>query len=82
MARQGIASSLQGSNALVLADFTLSADLDAEILALLSDPQTSGGLLASVPAHQADSCLTALRVQQIEAAMIGEIVPSSTRRIS
>ena len=82
MARQGIASSLQASSALVLADFTLSADLDAEILALLSDPQTSGGLLASVPAHQADSCLTALRVQQIEAAMIGEIVPSSTRRIS
>ena len=82
MARQGIASSLQASNALVLADFTLSADLDAEILALLSDPQTSGGLLASVPAHQADSCLTALRAQQIEAAMIGEIVPSSTRRIS
>ena len=82
MARQGIASSLQASNALVLADFTLSADLDAEILALLSDPQTSGGLLASVPAHQADSCLTALRAQQIKAAMIGEIVPLSTRRIS
>ena len=82
MAKQGIASSLQASNALVLADFTLATDLDAEILALLSDPQTSGGLLASVPAHQADSCLTALRAQQIEAAMIGEIVPSSTRRIS
>lgn len=82
MAKQGITSSLQASNALVLADFTLATDLDAEILALLSDPQTSGGLLASVPAHQADSCLTALRGQQIEAAMIGEIVPSSTRRIS
>ena len=82
MAKQGITSSLHASNALVLADFTLATDLDAEILALLSDPQTSGGLLASVPAHQADSCLTALRVQQIEAAMIGEIVPSSTRRIS
>jgi selenide,water dikinase len=82
MAKQGITSSLQASNALVLADFTLATDLDAEILALLSDPQTSGGLLASVPAHQADSCLTALRAQQIEAAMIGEIVPSSTRRIS
>ena len=82
MAKQGIASSLQASNALVLADFTLASDLDAEILALLSDPQTSGGLLASVPAHQAHSCLTALRAQQIEAAMIGEIVPLSTRRIS
>jgi selenide,water dikinase len=82
MAKQGIASSLQASNALALADFTLVTDLDAEILALLSDPQTSGGLLASVPAHQADRCLTALRAKQIEAALIGEIMPSPTRRIS
>ena len=82
MSKRGIASSLQASNALALADFALVTDLDEDILALLSDPQTSGGLLASVPAHQADRCLTALRAQQIEAAMIGEITPSLTRRIS
>ena len=82
MARQGIASSLQAANALALADFTLAADLDPERLALLSDPQTSGGLLASVPARQADACLKALQAQQIDAAKIGEIVPAPTRLIS
>ena len=82
MARQGIASSLQAANAVALADFTLAADLDPERLALLSDPQTSGGLLASVPARQADACLKALQAQQIDAARIGEMVPPSTRLIS
>ena len=82
MATQGIASSLQAANALALADFTLAADLDPERLALLSDPQTSGGLLASVPARQADACLKALQAQQIDAAKIGEVVPAPTRLIS
>ena len=82
MAKQGVASSLQAANALALADFTLAADLDPERLALLSDPQTSGGLLASVPARQADACLKALQAQQIDAAKIGEIVPAPTRLIS
>ena len=77
MAKQGVASSLQAANALALADFTLAADLDTERLGLLSDPQTSGGLLASVPALRADACLEALQAQQIDAARIGEIVPAS-----
>jgi selenide,water dikinase len=77
MAKQGVASSLQAANALALADFTLAADLDTERLGLLSDPQTSGGLLASVPALRADACLEALQAQQIDAASIGEIVPAS-----
>ena len=64
MAKRGIASSLQASNALALADFALVTDLDSDILALLSDPQTSGGLLASVPVHLADRCLTALRARR------------------
>ena len=42
-------------------------DLDPCRLAILSDPQTSGGMLASVPAHQADTCIKALRDRQIEA---------------
>ena len=75
MAKRNIASSLQGANALALRDFRLADDLDPCRLAILSDPQTSGGMLASVPAHQADTCIKALRDRQIEAARIGDICP-------
>lgn len=42
--------------------------------ALLFDPQTAGGLLATVPAGQAEALLAALRASGEEAAIIGEIV--------
>ena len=82
MAKRNIASSLQDANALVLKDFRLVDDLDPCRLAILSDPQTSGGMLASVPAHQADTCIKALRDRQIEAAKIGDIVPAPTRIVT
>jgi len=81
MAKRNIASSLQGANALALRDFRLVDDLDPCRLAILSDPQTSGGMLASVPAHQADTCIKALRDRQIEAAKVGDIVLAPTRII-
>jgi len=44
---------------------------------LLFDPQTSGGLLLSAPAAQADSLLTELRKGGVEAAAwVGEVVTS------
>ena len=43
---------------------------------ILYDPQTSGGLLASVPKTRADACIPALREAGYEdAAMIGEVLP-------
>jgi selenide,water dikinase len=46
-------------------------------LALLADPQTSGGLLAGVPAARAQACLAALRAAGIEAAIIGRTEAAS-----
>jgi selenide,water dikinase len=43
---------------------------------LVFDPQTAGGLLASVPSGQADACLQALRALGYRhAAAIGRILP-------
>ena len=72
MAKRNIASSLQDANALVLRDFRLVDDLDP--CRLDSGPQTSGACWL-VPAHQADTCIKALRDRQLP-AKVGDIVPA------
>lgn len=48
---------------------------------LLLDPQTGGGLLATIPVEQAPACIEALRAQAYcSAAQIGRIVPSGDGR--
>lgn len=74
---QGIVSSLQAQN-LQAAQAIANAETYAHhpTYPLLFDPQTAGGLLAAVPAHQAQSCLESLRHQgYTEAAIIGEVRP-------
>ena len=44
---------------------------------LLFDPQTAGGLLASVPAGDCAGCLEKLRASGYDAACVGSVVPAS-----
>jgi selenide,water dikinase len=65
----GFVSSLQANNEAALQDFD-SAGIDAASapLRLLADPQTSGGLLAAVPADRAAACVSALQAAGYPAA--------------
>jgi selenide,water dikinase len=76
-AAAGILSSLQPANLrLRRAVNNPEAALAHPRYRLLFDPQTAGGLLASVPADRADACLRALRAGPApQAALIGRILP-------
>ncbi len=85
LARDGTASTLLPEN-LALSRF-LRSDVDAPGKALLFDPQTSGGLLAGIPAEKAAGCVSALRAAgYAQAAAVGRIarvgVASSEVRIA
>lgn len=72
LAAAGIGSSLQPAN-LAAMSWRMTAPQDARV-ALLSDPQTCGGLLAAVPAEQAKGLVAALCAAGHQAALIGEVV--------
>lgn len=82
LAGRGIASTLKPANDVALTECQIAARFHHHpLLTLLTDPQTSGGLLAAVPAAQADSCLEQLRGAGLEAACIGEIRVANGLRI-
>ena len=71
----GVESSLQPNNQQALADYEIKGGMpDAPGLRLLADPQTSGGLLAGVPAHATDDCVQALRGKGYAAAAVVGLV--------
>jgi selenide,water dikinase len=73
LADLGIGSTLLPEN-LGLAAKVGGLAADDRRLAILFDPQTSGGLLAGVPADRADACVAALAVGGHTAAIIGDVV--------
>lgn len=54
---------------------------DAAWQELVFDPQTSGGLLASLPAEEAGEALDALLQNGVEAALIGQVVPRAEKAV-
>ena len=73
--KAGIVSSLQPANVRLRRALRNAEDfVNDPRYPLLFDPQTAGGLLASVPAAQADACLQALKAAgYAHAAVIGRI---------
>jgi selenide,water dikinase len=73
----GIVSSLQSANVrLRRALHNQAGFVDHPRYPLLFDPQTAGGLLASVPADHAQACLVALQaLGYTQAAVIGQVLP-------
>lgn len=77
LAEAGVGSSLQPAN-LAAVSWRMEAPQDVRV-ALLTDPQTCGGLLASVPAGEAQALVARLREAGHQAAVIGEVVAGEPR---
>ncbi len=79
--KDGIVSSLQPQNVrLRRAIFNLDDAAKDPRYPLIFDPQTSGGLLASVPTDKVTACVTALKELGYDrTAIIGKVLPKSDR---
>lgn len=74
LVQRGVHSTLKIANDQVLQHCRIGSRWQQQpLLTLLTDPQTSGGLLAAVAPTSLDACLAALAAAGIEAAAIGTI---------
>jgi selenide, water dikinase len=60
----------------------ISSDLDPELVQVLFDPQTSGGLLVAVHPDHAGEAANALHAAGVPAAQIGRILPRAGIRVT
>ena len=82
LSQQGCKSSLYTQNSRVFSATSIDAQCDPAAVDLLVDPQTSGGLLALVPAASAAVCIQALTDAGYAAAsIIGTVTDSGTIRV-
>lgn len=81
--RQGILSSLHPQNFRASQWIENLTEIDSHPnFRLLFDPQTSGGLLASVPCEQAQDCLKALKTLGYpDSTIVGHVLPHQVKRL-
>lgn len=83
LSQQGYRSSLWAQNAMAYSNASIDNDCDEAAVALLADPQTSGGLLAIVPCDSCKACIDALTQRgDTDAALIGFIDVSGSIHIN
>jgi selenide,water dikinase len=74
VARGGVETSGAAHNRrFVAGDLTVDGDVDPALVTLAHDPQTSGGLLAAVPAANFDATDDALRAAGVEHWVVGRV---------
>ena len=82
LAAAGLLTSGDKSNrAYVGDDVEIASDVDENLIRLLYDPQTAGGMLLAVPAAAADELLARLRENYPRAAVIGKISESGNHSV-
>jgi len=57
---------------------TINPDIDPILADLMFDPQTSGGLLVSLPNKHAADCLNVLRDKGLSSSLIGEVIDANS----
>ena len=82
LASQGMLTSGDKTNRqYVSADVEIGASVDENLVKLLFDPQTAGGMLISIAEDKADALLAALTKNYPEAQIIGRVHPPGPRSI-
>jgi len=62
-------------------DVTIGADITKEVVSLLYDPQTAGGMLISIASDRAEAMLARLRETYAQAAIIGRVIEYNGRSL-
>lgn len=74
--KRGFRSTYHDQNESSGRKYLCEKETDSSQLQLLFDPQTSGGLLFSAPANQAEEIITSLKnAGEVDACRIGEVIP-------
>lgn len=82
LARQGLLTSGDKTNRKYVGDdIQISDALSKEMVSLLYDPQTAGGMLISIAPDRADDLLTCLRQTYPDATIIGRVVQRGARSL-
>lgn len=81
LAESGVATRAWKSNVEFLGSALVAEGVSQALLTVLSDAQTSGGLLISIPPGRQSALETAFASQGVCAVRIGRVAPSATPRV-